>query len=679
LTFPPAAATAPRQLAARPTHTQLERMDVGVLEEENAFPSGGRRRAVLDAHPTTCEIIVFGVDCTLRIFNPKTSGPLCEVQRLSPSILPHDFLENTPCFWHQSAEAQAQLVLLALGDQHLEVPYEVVETRLNGGSSLLALVGTHRVSVVVLPPVSGCQADLDATVNEVSELLEQLGLEAYTEKFREAGYDNVLQLYQLSASEREQLRRDVNLKPGHAHALAMHLDGRLPAMQQKKSLSAQVPGKPCWALPVQLRPVPLSSAASSSETAGDVRGGIGLSNHSPSSAAFSKLHRRDVSQISARLDREGVQVPVIQAEWHPLSDSHLAVLLSDGSFHLYNILVDTTTPELTLTVPAGSKQTPTRREGVGAAQQSAAASSFTFGCPSQRGWASLAVHFVRPAGCLFVACPVLPRSARARRHLALQKETLLSPSTSAEARRWVQQQCEDKLPPRETHGRPVRSKGLQGPPAPLVQGPFTVRDAAGEPVRVDAEAQALTVCALPLSGCAMLAVGWSDHALRFVLVASEPQPTWTDTEARTDPELLELSEARLLAAGHPSDAEGPSPRGAEQMLWMRITLDAIRPSRLFVHGSSGDIFLVHAPWVAEWADYLQPAPDPLAKPVTPPAAPPRSFDALQLLPRPGMPLADGDFEDEAMQCRTNMGWGPNGAASWRWNQCTTLAWARRSS
>jgi len=198
-------------------------------------------------------------------------------------------------------------------------------------------------------------------------------------------------------------------------------------------------------------------------------------------------------------------------------------------------------------------------------------------------------------------------------------------------------------------------------------------------VRVDAEAQALTVCALPLSGCAMLAVGWSDHALRFVLVASEPQPTWTDTEARTDPELLELSEARLLAAGHPSDAEGPSPRGAEQMLWMRITLDAIRPSRLFVHGSSGDIFLVHAPWVAEWADYLQPAPDPLAKPVTPPAAPPRSFDALQLLPRPGMPLADGDFEDEAMQCRTNMGWGPNGAASWRWNQCTTLAWARRSS
>ena len=71
----------------------------------------------------------------------------------------------------------------------------------------------------------------------------------------------------------------------------------------------------------------------------------------------------------------------------------------------------------------------------------------------------------------------------------------------------------------------------------------------------------------------------------------------------------------------------------------------MRPSRLFVHSSGGTIHLVDAPWLAQWADFLQPR---AAAPPPPPSAPPRSFNAVHLLPRPGLPPSSAGTEDAAV-------------------------------
>ena len=210
---------------------------------------------MLAAHGATCDMFVFGADRKLRVYNPKvgTERKLREVQRLQPQLLENEFIQATPGFWDKPLDTQAQLVSDALGEQPLDLPYEVVEMRLHSTASLLALVGTHRVAVVVLPAGGRVLADED-TPNEVGELLARLGLQEYSEQFAEARYESTSQLYQMNPPEREQLKRDVNMKPGHAHTLTMHLDGRLPLAQQAVSSRAEAPAERCWAVMVATPP-----------------------------------------------------------------------------------------------------------------------------------------------------------------------------------------------------------------------------------------------------------------------------------------------------------------------------------------------------------------------------------------------------------------------------------------
>ena len=152
--------------------------------------SGSRRRAVLTAHSATCDMFLYGADRRLRVYNPKAPGPLRCVQRLRPQLLDEGFCTANPGFWQEPPHEQARLAREVFGEHTLDLPYEVVEVRLNASSSLLALVGVHRVAVVVLPPIRRSRAK-DAVGSDVSELLSQLGLDEYTEKFHENGHNSV--------------------------------------------------------------------------------------------------------------------------------------------------------------------------------------------------------------------------------------------------------------------------------------------------------------------------------------------------------------------------------------------------------------------------------------------------------------------------------------------------------
>eukprot|EP00966_Prymnesium_polylepis_P206745 4789407-Prymnesium_polylepis.1 len=235
-------------------------------------------------------MFILGADRRLRVYNPKAQGPPREVQRLQPQLLDDQFIQATPSFWHEPLDVQEELVHQAFGEHLLDLPYEVVEARLNSASSLLALVGAHRVSVVVLP-AAGRTPLAEVAPNEVSELLSRLGLHEYSGQFHEARYESAAQLYQMSAAEREQLKREVNMKPGHAHTLAMHLDGRLPLRTPAPPVGEGATR--CWAVPLPLPSRPPSAPPSEPLGAANGRAVKALANHSPTSAAFSKHERRE--------------------------------------------------------------------------------------------------------------------------------------------------------------------------------------------------------------------------------------------------------------------------------------------------------------------------------------------------------------------------------------------------
>lgn len=174
-----------------------------------------------------------------------------------------------------------------------------MEVRLNLDSSLLLLVGLHRVSVLVLPPVTGRHAfESEASENLVGSMLTRLGLGEYCEQFKEARYDLVPQLFRMTPAEREQLTRDIGMKPGHALTLAMHLDGRLPVDRTAGSVHKDEPAAQCWAIPIPIpsKP-PVSAGASPAGLGAPQRPVASLTNHS-SSGAFCEHKRRVCSLLS---------------------------------------------------------------------------------------------------------------------------------------------------------------------------------------------------------------------------------------------------------------------------------------------------------------------------------------------------------------------------------------------
>lgn len=85
----------------------------------------------------------------------------------------------------------------------------------------------------------------------------------------------------------------------------------------------------------------------------------------------------------------------------------------------------------------------------------------------------------------------------------------------------------------------------------------------------------------------------------------------------------------------PSEApNSEAKRQSQPLLWMKITPDSLRPSRLLVHSSAGSLYVAHTPWLSRWDDYLHAGPPTSSDASPPPPVPPRSFRATLLVPKP---------------------------------------------
>ena len=324
--------------------TVIDRGEWGTL----APAIGSHQHAMLGAVTATCDLYAFGPDKLLRVYNAKAAGPLRCSRVLLPQLLDESFVRRFPDFWQESPRAQADKVDEAHGGRPLEVPFTVLQVALNERGTILALVGRQRVAVLRLPPSTHADPTSAATAaaatatggaaeeqgGEVLDLLARLGLGEYEAVFAAKGYGAALRdahaLRGLDAAARQALISDLEMKPGHALALTMHLNGQLPpppahAAPVALAAAAALPEEPCFAVPLlpPPPPPPLRSAASRLLASADTP-----SPHCAAASAFSV----PASLLSASRPSGP---SVAQLGFHPLSATCLAVLYQDGAFCLY--------------------------------------------------------------------------------------------------------------------------------------------------------------------------------------------------------------------------------------------------------------------------------------------------------------------------------------------------------
>ena len=652
----------PSGLAAIAIKRERERMSAmssvtsrDKIEEQpsDMVRSGVRRRAVLAANTVTCDLHVFGADNCLRVFTPKASS-LRRIQLMRPQLLDHSFWPwllkrgtSHRNFWQKPPLVQEQLVdeyadeCFGTGTVHRDrgMPHEVVEIRLEEATGRLALVGMHSVSIMVPPSPDHIAAPVVETIDELGRMLAQLGLSEYESAMREKGYTDMRALLRMNADERAKMVANVKMKPGHVQTLSMHLDGRLPFVACSGVTDQAIePAVLCWALPLNLA-TPARELPSAFR---QCRGPLATTSTSTMASAV------------------GDSVEVLQAEWHPLGECHLGVLLSDGSFHLYDTIKDLLRPELTLRVPPDPDVGTEVRGRPG----------FSFCASTHHGWSSLSVYFASARGAIYVACPVLPSCERARQHLLSIKphlEASLDAAASRDALSWIGQRV---LQP------PLSSVS----PQPDLQGPLSMNDEASK--------RALAVSSQPLvGGLTSVFLGWTDNTVSIGILTGNLLPRWVQ-EA---PSPLPLSAATIgtsprsasppvgdasadlrfkegLSVGGVPDARRASPRrsfASQQLLprrarpestpegprrapggsvasgapavdvedtdpisdplellqlstavlnspsgpskkleWMVFSADSSAPERMFVHASGGVSHALHYPWLQDWARYL---------------------------------------------------------------------------
>jgi len=545
---------------------------------------------VLCANSSTCDLFVYGADNCLRIFNPKANSLRC-VQVLRPQLLEHSFLRSSPGFWQEALPQQAQLVRRWLGTHgDLEMAHEVVDMRLDERSGLVALIGVRRISILVLPCPSGASPPAAAT-DELSHLLAHLGLSEYGNAFRDKGYDNIHALSRMSIDERARMASDVGLKPGHAQTLSMQLDGRLPAVPPSTPAIDSDEATRCWAMPLAV----LGSTSAALNESGAVPAGADASNdlRSPTSAFRSgglvvrsearldngmsdSMHRmhtlteqpevvlRRVPRFASSAN-PATGVGVVQAEWHPLGESHIGVLLSDGSFQLFDVAKDLETPIMSLSVPVDAGGASRTGTGTAAEVDDDAVpdvAGFCFGSPEHPGWSSLSVFFASASGAVYVACPVLPNGDRARQHVQLMEQTL-GDDAPHETRVWLQRNAVDLGPSHDF-------------PAPKMQGPLLTpastsspREPGGRlafrddsptppgrmrPAAASAGSSTLAISCKTLSnGLVAIFLGRADGKVSIGIVNGSLRPRWAKVLA-PPPSALPSTAAALATPGCTSRA-----------------------------------------------------------------------------------------------------------------------------
>ena len=160
--------------------------------------------------------------------------------------------------------------------------------------------------------------------------------------------------------------------------------------------------------------------------------------HVSKPATFAKSADLHVTLLDDALFSSHPGLHILQVEWHPHSDRHVAVLTSDATWRLY----DTSRPDLAEQIFELHPSTSKRGLGLEVGPSLSAPVAFSFG--KGPGWDAFAVYFLTQNGGISVLCPVAPFGARYPSHAieslqdALDERVLIEADGAETAEAWLQ-------------------------------------------------------------------------------------------------------------------------------------------------------------------------------------------------------------------------------------------------
>ncbi|ORZ20684.1 hypothetical protein BCR42DRAFT_409282 [Absidia repens] len=118
---------------------------------------------------------------------------------------------------------------------------------------------------------------------------------------------------------------------------------------------------------------------------------------------------------------------ILKIDWHALSEtgSHIVVLSNDSFLRMFDVSVDTNTPEQKFNLAVSQRKQPTTTTSFGISaddemDEEEEVATFTLGGPSHdtSGWEPFTVYYALKNGHMYALCPVLPfKSTVRRQHL----------------------------------------------------------------------------------------------------------------------------------------------------------------------------------------------------------------------------------------------------------------------
>ncbi|XP_004500480.1 nuclear pore complex protein NUP88 [Cicer arietinum] len=320
-------------------------------------------------------------------------------------------------------------------------------------------------------------------------------------------------------------------------------------------------------------------------------------------------------------------IRVLEALWHPYSDTHLGILSSDSVFRLFNLAVDPLQPEqeyyLQPTGPGRSRNA-----------SSMCPVGFSFG--GEHLWDRFSVFVAFSDGAIYLICPVVPFGSLIKCESLLElhndahtfgliSANSVAASNSKLAISWLEATFPE-LQHQETEGNSLsmlRAHAYAVFDASLVlQGPLRRVGQSGNEDLVgrsaECEGRAVSFLYNSVSKDSILVTAWSGGQLQIDALADEIQPVWSvgsPPRLRLDShdEILGLamicesiSGSRQEKLDHNAGLVNPPPllrlaivdlalpRRAENSYNIALVIDTLMPERIYaLHDGGIDSIVLH--------------------------------------------------------------------------------------
>ncbi|CAJ2644041.1 unnamed protein product [Trifolium pratense] len=320
-------------------------------------------------------------------------------------------------------------------------------------------------------------------------------------------------------------------------------------------------------------------------------------------------------------------IPVLEALWHPYSDTHLGVLSSDSVFRLFNLALDPLQPEQEYYLQAA---------GSGRSKNASSMCPVGFSFGGDHLWDRFSVFVAFSDGSIYVICPVVPFGSlficeslleiyNDAHTFGLMSANSVAASNSKLAISWLEatfpelqkQEIEgDSLSLLRAHAYAVFDASL------VLQGPLRRVGQSGNEDSVgrsaECEGRAVSFLYNSVSKDSILVTAWSGGQLQIDALADEIQPVWSvgsPPRLRLDShdKILGLAmicesiaSSRLEKLDHNAWLGNPPPllrlaivdlalpRRAESGYNISLFIDTLMPERIYsLHDGGIDSILLH--------------------------------------------------------------------------------------